>query len=265
MPVRTLFALAVVAWCHVVVTPAGAQAPGTTRDPVVPDLRFADVWLGGPLDSIYNAEYARLAEACAGQADACHEAGLDTTAVRLGPTFSEPGASQPSGWIAARLRARGRWPYAGLVFVHAEGGEVPLIDDVGDWGYGTTLDLLDARGEWIRPRMLEAAGGHWIGPGPAPGLGVVEGAYGLEGRLWRFESVSTASGAPEVPGGVYLVLEVAGGVVTFRPEIPTDMACGEPVDTAVSAAEVPVHRVPVARLLDPDARPRVEVAYPRGC
>jgi hypothetical protein len=209
--------------------------------------------MGGPLDSLYNAEYQRLATTCRGAGDACYLRELDSTAVRLAPVWSSPGASQPVGWLATRLRARGAYPYAGLLFVGADGREVPLAEDLGDWGYGATLDLLEFRTGWLRPWLLQPAGDYWLQTDGGPGFGVVEGPYGLEGRLWRLE-----------PAGTFMVLSVEAGVVRRRPELPFDMACGEPVDSAAYPA-VPVQSVPLAELLDPAGRPRVEVADPRGC
>ncbi len=251
-----LSALAATACAAAQDTPAGATAP-----------LFAGVWIGGPLDSIYNAEYPRVQAACRGEGDACHERELDTTAVRLAPVFARPAATEPVGWLVARLRPRGAWPYAGLLFVGVDGVEVPLIDDLGDWGYGTTLDLVEARDDWVRPWLLARAGAYWLGPEQAPGLGVVEGPFGLEERIWSFGplSASEAGNETEIPAGEYMVLEVRDGTVRFRPEIPTDMDCGEPIDSVAAAAPVPIYEVPVSRLLDTTGRPVVEVAYGKGC
>ena len=260
---RALIALAVLA--HVVASPTAAAAQGAP-DPNAGPL-FVQLWMGGPLDSIYNAEYQRVQTACSGRGDACVRAELDTTAVRLAPVFPTPEVGEPSGWLVARLRARGAWPYAGLLFVSVEGVEVPLIDDVGDWGYGSTLDLAEARGGWLRPWLLAPAGEHWLGPDGGPGLGLVDGPYGLEGRLWRLGAVVAAGpgGDAELPDGVYMVLEAGDGTVTLRAELPEDMPCVEPIDSTATAPRAAVHEVPLARLLDASGRPLVQVAYGRGC
>jgi len=146
------------------------------------------------------------------------------------------------------------------------GPEVPLVDDVGDWGYGSTLDLMEARDGWLRPWLLAPAGGHWLGPDGGPGLGLVDGPYGLEGRLWRLGPVpASPEGGAELPEGVYMVLEVGDGIVRLRPELPEDMDCGEPIDSAAPAAPAPVYEMPLGRLLDASGRPRVKVAYGKGC
>ena len=249
-----------------VVAPAVVSAPPDAGDLPVEPL-FAEVWMGGPLDSIYNAEYQRVQAACTGEGDACYQAELDTTAVRLAPVFPTPELGEPSGWLVARLRARGAWPYAGLLFVSTEGVEVPLIDDLGDWGYGSDLDLIEARDGWLRPWLLAPAGGHWLGADGGPGLGLVDGPYGLEGRLWRLGPVvaSGPDGGAELPEGSYMVLQVQDGTVTLRAELPEDMACGEPIDSTAPAPSATIYEVPLARLLDASGRPRVEVTYGKGC
>jgi len=258
--------IALAVFAQVVASPAVLLAQGAP-DPDAEPL-FVAVWMGGPLDSIYNAEYQRLQTACAGAGDVCYQTELDTTAVRMAPVFPSAEVGEPSGWLVARLRARGTEQYARLLFASAAGGiEVPLIDDVGDWGYGATLDLAEARDGWVRPWVFGSAGRHWLGPDGGPGLGVVEGPYGLEGRLWGLGPVVAArpGGGTELPGGVYMVLAVRDGMVSLRPELPEDMACGEPIDSTAPFPPTPVYEVPLARLLNASGRPEVQVAYGKGC
>jgi hypothetical protein len=245
-------ALVAIALVLGVATPLASQTP-----------QFAGVWIGGPLDSIYNAEYERLQAACRGAGDACYAAELDTSAVRLAPVWPSPSAPEPRGWVVARLKARGAWPYASLRFQDYDGSESTLIEDVGDWGYGSTLEVAEAADGWLRPWLLEPVGGGWLSTDGGPGLGVVEGPYGMEDRLWRLGPVVAESGV-ELPAGVYMVLGVTEDMVRLRVELPTDMECGQPVDPA-SVADAPIHSVPLSRLLDATGRPTVEVAYPKGC
>lgn len=255
-----------------------ATAQDVSRTPEAP--RFVDAWFGGPLDSIYNAEYPRLQAACSGRDDACYREALDTTAVRLAPVWASPEANDPAGWLVARLATQGRWPYAGLLFEGRDGRRVVLRDNLGDWGYGTTLVIRDARRGRVQPWLLEPAGPSWVGGSvESPGFGIVEGPYGLEERLWRLGPVeatvvSSPGGDPgdapddastELPAGVYKVLGVRDGVVRLRAEIPQDMDCGQPVDPSVGPESVPVYEAPLERLLDASGRPQVEVAYPKGC
>lgn len=245
----------------------GAQEPAAPQ--------FLDVWFGGPLDSIYNAEYQRLPSVCRGRGDDCYAIELDTTAVRLVPVLPGPGAEEPAGWIIARLRTRGEWPYAALLFQDRSGAETTLRQDLGDWGYGSTLALRRVRDGWAQLRILEPVGDFWIEiDQSSPGFGVVEGPYGLDRRLWTLGPVAAVpvSGAGaaagvevELPEGVYMILEVRNGTVRLRPELPQDMDCGEPEDSVALAEPSPIFEVPLTALLDPVGSPRVEPAYGKGC
>ena len=242
-----------------------ASPPLAGQTPRAP--MFVDAWMGGPLDSIYNAEFPRVQAICRGQGDACYAAELDTTAVQLAPVFEEPGATEPVGAITARLRPRGAWPYAGLVFADREGREVPLLEDLGDWGYGTTLEVTASEDGWVRPWLLEQLGGYWLSVDGAPGFGVVDGPYGLDGRLWRLGPVRVAGSSTELPSGVYMILAVENGTVRLRSELPSDMDCGEPTDAPASqdAPSATIYSVPLTALIDAAGRAALEPAYPKGC
>ncbi|MGK7310608.1 MAG: hypothetical protein ACN0LA_00075 [Candidatus Longimicrobiales bacterium M2_2A_002] len=245
-----------------IATSAAAQErPGTTKDAP----RFANVWIGGPLDSIYSAEYARLQETCENVDTACFAAELDTTAVVLGPVWSSPDGDTV-GHLAAALRPRGRYPYATLLYRPTQGPDVVVREDLGDWGYGVTLPLADRAEGWVRLRVPDADPPLWL---PADierrGFGVVD-VYGLSGRLWRLgPAVGTDAGGGDatVPAGVYFVLEVADGTVRLRPEVPSDMPCGG--EPRPAPASVPEFAVPLDALTRPDGRLAVEPAYPKGC
>jgi len=200
-----------------IVVALAVAMPGALAAQTAPT--FAGAWMGGPLDSNYNAEYARVQAACRGLGDACYETELYTTAVRLAPVHAGPGTAEPVGWLATRLRPRGPYPYAALVYLGEDGDVTPLVEDLGDWGYGITLDLADSRAGWIRPWLLAPAGDLWLSTEGAPGFGVVEGPYGLEDRLWRMGPLRLAGGTADtdvLPEGNYMVLAVQDGTVCLR-------------------------------------------------
>lgn len=244
-------------------TSAAGQA---TSAPVHAPL-FASVWIGGPLDSMYNAEYARLQAACPASDARCFEQELDTTSVVLTPAWPAPGAPEPAGHLVAALRARGRYPHATLLYRPTDGPEVTLREDLGDWGYGVTLALADTVAGWIRPIFVEVDVDLWIpAEGASPGFGAME-IYGLEGRLWRLGPVAATRQSDgvraELSRGVYFFLEVSGGAASLRPETASDMPCGE--EGADRREQVPVYTVPLDRLVGVDGLPVVEPAYPKGC
>ncbi len=227
---------------------------------------FADAWFGGPLDSLYTAEYARLDSLCAPADEACFVNGIDTTAVVLGMTWAGPETGRPSGHLVARLGTRGRWPYASLLFRPLSGNDVVLQEDLGDWGYGNTLAVSDTAAERVRLALPKVDDPIWIDRNGDPGLGVVE-VYGLAGRLWRLGPVEgrrVGDGmVVELPPAVYFVTDVGGGVVHLRPEVPSDMPCE--MDPDPDPVEVSSYELLLDELTGADGLPVVEPAYPKGC
>lgn len=240
---------------------AAQQQPVTTKDAPL----FANAWIGGPLDSVYSAEYARLQETCENVDTACFEAELDTTAVVLTRVRGSPGGDTV-GHLLAALRPRGRYPYATLLYRPVQGPDVVVQEDIGDWGYGVTLPLADRTRGWVRLRVSHADAPLWL-PADADdrGFGIVD-IYGLTGRLWRLGPVDGTGGDGRevtVPEGVYFVLDVDDDAIRLRPELPTDMPCGE--ERAAPPGSVTEYSIPLDALEDPDGRLAVELAYPKGC
>jgi hypothetical protein len=140
-----------------------------------------------------------------------------------------------------------------------------LREDLGDWGYGLTVPVADTVDGWVR---LTDAGGEmdfWIAPGREAGLQIVD-RYGLPGRLWRLGPVRAISGQGEevtLERATFFILDVTGGNVRLRGEVPADMPCGHP--PAGEPQAVPTYMLPLERLLGPDGRLDVEPAYTRGC
>lgn len=228
--------------------------------------RFADLWIGGPLDSLYRAEFERLHAECPPAEGACFSRDLDTTAVVLTRVWTGPLSLRSAGWLVTGLRASGSRMYASLVYRPETGEEVVLREDLGDWGYGVSLPLAGVTADRLGlslPAMDEPL---WISAGQSRAFGVVE-VYGLQGRLWQLSSMPARRQADgvivELDAGVYLILDVSRGLVRLRPEIPSDMACGQEVSS--NPDDVPWFEVALDRLVGPDGLPMVEKAYGRGC
>lgn len=248
--------------------PTVADAPGapSPESAPPPEPTFVDAYVHGALDSIYNAEYQRLQELCQGEPESCWAENLDRTPVRLAPYWLGAETDELGGWLSARLESQGRWPYAALVAEGAEGTTAVVFENLGDWGYGMTVPVRQLLGDRFQPWFLADLGA-WLSLDGGPGFGVLEGPFGLSGRLWYFQALETteADGAlVTLPEGVYMVLGVEDGRVRFRAEIPQDMPCGEDVDS-VPTVEVEVLVMPVEALLDEVGRPMVDVAFPKGC
>ena len=63
--------------------------------------------------------------------------------------------------------------------------------------------------------------------------------------------------------GAYVIEELVNGVVTFRAEVPSDMACGEDVRPPISMP--PSLRADAKEFFDAQGRALFSDAYPKGC
>lgn len=241
-----------------------ARASSTSLSQVE-EPRFADLWVGRRLDSLYNAEYARLHETCDAGDDGCFARNLDTAAIPLAPVRGDAAASGSTGWLMARLRTSGAYLHASLLYRPDTGGDTVLREDMGDWGYGVTVPISASSGDSIGLRFPGVETPLWLHPDSAPGF--VTETYGLEGRLWRLGPVAARRAADlvavELPRDVFLVLEISEGLVRLRPELPGDMDCGQ--SAAPDPQQGVVYEVALEQLVDDDGRAAVEVAYGKGC
>lgn len=245
-----------------------APAPLSAQTSAVDDgPRFALLWLGTRIDSLYQAEHARVRDVCASADTTCFIRELDTTPLRITRTYGAPDRLQPLGWLAAGLRTEGPWPYARLLHEPDEGAAVELMENVGDWGYGLTLPLMEVRGEWVRPAFPASSGLFWLTDAEEDGDRFHVEVFGLAGLRWyagplRARRVQDGA-VMELPAAIYFVQEVERGRVRLRPTIPSDMPCDP--DAPPDPEDVPFYDVPLSRLLGPDGVPTVRWADAKGC
>jgi len=220
------------------------------------------------LDAPYSEATERLLDACGSYREACfrehHEpVELVVDTLRAGPSLGR----EPVAVLVARLvvpEGPGTLGYR-LLARPADGGPDRLLRRLGDWGYGVGFVVREwTRDGWTRLPDSAAARGGWM----STGTGGLRGGVGSPaGRVWRLESVEarrTSSGETvTVEAGVYWILAVEEGTVRFRPELPSDMACGR--DVPPDPPDPPVYESAVEAFFAADGSPRLERAYPRGC
>jgi hypothetical protein len=229
--------------------------------------RFALLWLGTRIDSLYQTEVARVRERCATADTTCFIRELKTTPLRITRTYGTPDRVQPLGWLAAGLRTEGPWPYVTLLHEPEEGAAVELMENVGDWGYGLALPLIEVRGDWVRPAFPASSGLLWFINAEEDSDRLVVEVFGLAGRRWYagpLRARRVKDGAEvDLPNAIYFIKEVERGRVRLRPTIPSDMPCdpeGAPDPDDVAFYDVPLHQ-----LLGPDDVPSVWWADAKGC
>jgi hypothetical protein len=259
----------------------GCRAPEHKRPPVVvrPQERLVVAGLlptgkhDTAIGTLAEKEQARLRKLCGTpwpNRDGCVTRNLRPTHYRLSLLHGEPRAgSTIVGTIYAVLRplsAEYEMFRVGLdvEFTHQRGRFHPWIDDVGDWGYGITLDgEVRISGDWaqlLSPVMSVEA---WIPVHAQDLLLIVSPLAGHIVDLEPFRATAPDGTSIVITSTSYLVTRVAGDVVEFREEIPSDFACGD--DPGPPAVMPPILRAEPAAFFAADGRPRFSTTYTKGC
>lgn len=142
---------------------------------------------------------------------------------------------------------------------------VAWIDGVDDWGDGVHTATRRVAGPWILLPHGVFGGEAWVRVEAEPaGPGLAGHVESIQGQLLRLYAGSAVHGQP-IPSGHYYGLREDSTTATLRPEVPSDMPCGDDVPPDPPPEAVPNYRVPISALFSSDGRPRFEVAYPEGC
>jgi hypothetical protein len=152
---------------------------------------------------------------------------------------------------------------------HPGGAAVPVVwvEQLGDWGYGVNTFVNGRAGAWARLPADPFGDGAWVRVS-RDGAGLAGELEAAEGHLVDFEPGAGAdrTGAA-VPGGTYLVTRADSAVVEVRQEVPSDFVaqCRDDAPPDPPASTVLRFRMATPDLFDGGGRPRLSVAYPRGC
>lgn len=159
-------------------------------------------------------------------------------------------------------------PYLHFAWTYRPDGQDQAVvwrEDVGDWGYGIEVFVPDTVDGWIRlppgPFGAEAWSriADYSGDEGFPGY-----VYSIVGRLLHLSDVPASGHADETAvSGNVLVLSIDEGLVTFRPEVGSDMPCGEEVPE--DELPIPVFTAPTSAFIAPSGEPKFRLAYPKGC
>lgn len=246
--------------------PVGAMSDAPPADRGLWDFRVSFI---ENLNDPYQEAWKRLREICGSFRPPCFHEHHRPRSIPLGPVFARPDSgSKPSGTLVAVLRfsERRRLHYA-LRFRPRGGASRKDARtwraNLGDWGYGKSFPVTKRRGRWVW--FSDIAGGDpgWVHARRGPLQGYLSEAthqvWNVKGRV---EATRVATGRSRWVRGSIFLLDRTGDVLEFRPEIPSDMACGRSV---TDPDTVPRYRAPLDAFLDERGRVRLEDAYPRGC
>jgi hypothetical protein len=233
-------------------------------------LCFAVAWQAPAQDHLYM-----LGTTIPAEADRWYQSHYEDTfatpfEIAFATVYEAPDTNAAS---LGELLTRAVWePYLHMSWVFRpaqDGHDAVWREDVGDWGYGVNQYVVSTVPGWVQ-----------LPPGPHGNTGWVRlvgyretngfpgNVSSVVGELLYLENVEATlldeSMETHIVEGEVLIESIESGQVTFRPEIPSDMPCGEDVDPE---AEYPVmfYRAPIAHFLDENLQPRFRLAYPKGC
>ena len=151
---------------------------------------------------------------------------------------------------------------------HPSGSHASIVwrEDVGDWGYGINQFVVDTLAGWVQLPPGPYGDSGWarlVGYDEADGFtGSVSSISGQLILLDGVPAVRIGTTEEETVFATVLIESIDEGTVTFRPEIPSDMHCGEEV---TPDPEVPRYAAPTGAFLTEVRQPRFRLAYPKGC
>lgn len=220
------------------------------------------------LDAPYSEATERLLDACGSYRETCFREHHEPVELVVDTLRARPASgAETAGVLVARLvvpEGPGALGYR-LLVRPADGGADRVLRTLDDWGYGVGFVVREwTREGWARLPGSAGPRGSWI----STESGGLRGAVGSPaGRGWRLESVEARRTRTDetvvVEPGVYWILAVEEGTVRFRPELPSDMACGR--DVPPDPPDPPVYEASVESFFGADGSPRLQRAYPRGC
>jgi hypothetical protein len=246
------------------------------------DVFLVSVSFPPTIEEEFGAEHDRVAKLCSYPDPECWSRNLALKTWTLNPVRSAPDAKAPQiGTIVVVSVYEPGAPYLRFDYRAAGGRQATWLnrEEIGDWGYGIEVVTL-AKGKpsqgdqstWIRlggvtePAWLELPP---ILTAPAEGL---EGELApLTERICTFEARVPATNrvtrrTATLPSSVnYVVERVSGGQLWVRREVGADMPCADDDEKDVATPATPRYRVPIGAVFTKSGKPRLKLAYPKGC
>jgi hypothetical protein len=239
--------------------------------PVAPGERlFIAVFsFGEDLHQLVNAESDRLIGVCRYASLACFSKHFSP--IRRSVAVLRSGPSETSsaiGAVHALVKLSGE-EYGGLaigldVELLAETGRFrSWLENIGDWGYGIYVSGVRPRGTWVQLFGAPFPAETWLSSESPSFAAHVEPITGSILSLQSVRATFPDGSRRRIPDGAYLITRSTRSAVAFRAEVPSDMACGEPISPPRRMP--PILRTIPDELFDVDGSPRFAVVYQKGC
>lgn len=194
------------------------------------------------------------------------------TSWAIAPVYARPDStSDRTGTIHATIRWQSepdgrRYPDSVIEFRPEPPGEPALwIEGSTDWGYGVLTETRRVAGPWVQLPSDVFGGEAWVQLRHEAPRTALSGSWkSVLDQLVSVQRVVGVGGAV-LPEGAYVALATDSATVTFRPELPSDMACGQEVPPDPPADQVARYEVPISALFTEDGHARFAITYSKGC
>lgn len=158
-----------------------------------------------------------------------------------------------------------------ILYFRPEGSEELVVwnDSIGDWGYGIHTYSPETSENFVRLLPNPFPENSWVQIDTKSKDALKGYTESLVGRLIHIQKMNalnlTTQNNMLIEQGNYMVLKFTGDTYLIRPEIPTDMPCGEEEIGEFDDSMVVRYQVKFEKLVDKENKPRFKLAYPKGC
>lgn len=226
------------------------------------------------IDGLYDVEFGLPGNAQNWYMKHANDSDRPTKSWPVTTVHSAPSENAP---VIGKLTLETRWRHGNeldLVFVyHPAGTDSSVVwrDQLGDLFYDFHQFVLRRQENWVLLPPEPYGKAAWIPMQQTDdGPGLPGNINSLKNELVKFDSmpaVNVRSGdSTSIDAKVYFVTDIDSQRVTFRPELPSDMSCGDAADSSSPSPDaVPEYSVPLKQMVTNKGTSRFEVAYKRGC
>jgi hypothetical protein len=241
---------------------AGASARGQNPHSALKDIRFLNIMLPEEAEKWYTDNYGNLQH--------------PVKAWRIADVYSNPDScSKILGyiWLVAQWISENEPRLAFRMEYESADSHDRLLwmndKRISDWGYGINQFVLDVLGNWCHLPQGPFPPHAWINV-VQQGTGRLSGSsHSVVNELvLSFDSLAATNvrtKKEEFLYGNFMITQIAAHSIVCRPEIPSDMPCGDdnPVDPPKDA--VPFYRIDSKAIIEEMIQLKVSTAYPKGC
>jgi len=145
------------------------------------------------------------------------------------------------------------------------------IKEIGDWGYGIHINVIDTIGDYVKLSNKYFKTQAWIFTNPNQAKqDLISGGHStFVDQLVTLPACNSkqigTNLTTKLLSGNYYIKSYLNGEFSLRKEIPEDMDCGEEISNKTKQQDIIWYKVKLKDLQTSDADFNIRLAYPKGC